>query len=375
MATTIISSPQLYTFTGNPLMWVFSSSQTAQPNFSFIVEVVLNGVVIGTHEVFIENLSSAKIDVQTIVDSYVSYLEQTIDETTIAVAQTLPTLLLNIKEKYGTTPIIQSTLATSTIYLMKGSLELQEFYNWDYNDYTIASDKKKFLTANPLLTDFGTFGIIFDYPAGALIYRLYVTDSNGILKITTPPLGRLMFFNINNATLTAMGYTIAQIAASTLYTYQVYSTSVADFVSEKRTINLLKCSNFTNTLTYINRYSIPEQFVFRQHERYKYKTDASTFEKRIGGWVGSDYILNPLNSGLQPIETTRDGSVELFSEILPNELASYLLTEINTTPYAVLNGQMVFVPTDSFETRNVNDDPTQISIKGKLANGYKSNRV
>lgn len=375
MATTIVSSPQLYTFSGNIMQWVFSSNQTAQPNFSFIINVFYNGVVIATHEVFIENLTSAKIDIQTIIDSYISYNEQTIDETDIDVAQVLSKAKIDIKEKYGATPIIQSTLSSSTIYVMKGSLPLADFYSWDYNDYTIGATSSKFLTANPLLTDYGTFGIFLNNPSGALDYDIVVVDSNGNIHTKTLPNARLLFLNINNTTLLGIGFSQPQIDASKYFSFQISNNVLLTYVSEMRTIYLTKCYQFANKLTYINRFSIPEQFVFKQHERYKYNSEASTYEKRIGGWVGSDFILNPLNSGVRPIQTVREGSIELYSEKLPNNLASYLLTEINTTPYAVLNDSMVLVPSGGFELRNINDDVTQIVVSGKLANGHKSNRV
>jgi len=39
MAVTIYDEPQLIAPAGNPLVFTFSSDQTAQPNFSFVVEL------------------------------------------------------------------------------------------------------------------------------------------------------------------------------------------------------------------------------------------------------------------------------------------------------------------------------------------------
>jgi hypothetical protein len=375
MATTIQSSPQLYTFSGNNLIWVFSSNQTAQPNFSFIVEVVLNSVVIGTHEVFLEQNNYAKIDVQTIVDSAISYDDQTIDETIGGVIQTPPNLYLNVKEKYGSPATIQSTTATSTIYLLKGTLPFEDFVNYDYTDFKVGTTSKRFLTDSPLLTDFGTFGILIDDPSAILDTKLVVTINGVNRDITYSNGSRLIFFNINNTTLLAAGFTQPQIDADSRISFYVKNVDSGFNISETKTIYRVECSNFINKLTFINRYSIPEQFVFRQHERYSYNATATSYEKRQGTWVGNAFVLSPLNSGFKPIQTIRTGTLELFTEIIPTELAAYLLTEINSSPYIVLNNTSLFIAAQSFEIPNENDDVKQISVRGKLANSYKSNRI
>jgi hypothetical protein len=375
MATTIQSSPQLYTFSGNNLIWVFSSNQTAQPNFSFIVEVVLNSVVIGTHEVFLEQNNYAKIDVQTIVDSAISYDDQTIDETIGGVIQTTPNLYLNVKEKYGSPATIQSTTATSTIYLLKGALPFENFVNYDYTDFKVGTTAKRFLTDSPLLTDFGTFGILIDDPSAILDTKLVVTINGVNRDITYSNGSRLIFFNINNTTLLAAGFTQPQIDADSRISFYVKNVDSGFNISETKTIYRVECSNFINKLTFINRYSIPEQFVFRQHERYIYNATATSYEKRQGTWVGNAFVLSPLNSGFKPIQTIRTGTLELFTEIIPTELAAYLLTEINSSPYIVLNDTSIFIAAQGFEIPNENDDVKQISVRGKLANSYKSNRI
>jgi hypothetical protein len=52
MAVTIYDEPQLIAPAGNPLVFTFSSNQTAQDNFSFIVELYINSSLHSTHQVF-----------------------------------------------------------------------------------------------------------------------------------------------------------------------------------------------------------------------------------------------------------------------------------------------------------------------------------
>ncbi len=67
MAVTISQFPADYTFSDNPLTFVFSSTQTAQANFSFIVETYFNAALVSVDRVFPEVSGYAHIDVSPIV--------------------------------------------------------------------------------------------------------------------------------------------------------------------------------------------------------------------------------------------------------------------------------------------------------------------
>jgi len=382
MATTVSSSPQEISPSGNNLIWVFSSSQSVQPNFSFIVEVVLNGTIIGTHQVFLENLNFAKFNAQVIIDAALSYKSQIINETLITVLQQLSKVHLNIKEKYGTTPIVQSTISTTDIYCYKGSLSLSEFVGYDFNNFVAANTSKRFLTEAKKINNYGTFGIFFKAPPSTVIYYLNVRDDKGTFYSTPIFTGNtndvLMFVNINNTTLLGLGAPQFQIDIANFYDIWISDKFPIPEVIVSETLRVFKenkCKNFQNKLTFINRYSIPEQFVFTQHERKSFNASSSSYEKRQGEWVGNDFIVNTINSGLSPIQTTRDGTIELFSEILSPKNAAYLLEEINSSPLIVLNDNMLFIVASSFEIPNINDDAKQIIVKGKISNTYVSNRI
>ncbi len=55
MSVIIETTPQDYTPSDNPVVWTFSSNQTFQPNFAFIVEVYINGTLAKEELVFLEN--------------------------------------------------------------------------------------------------------------------------------------------------------------------------------------------------------------------------------------------------------------------------------------------------------------------------------
>ncbi len=69
MAVTIYDEPQLISPAGNPLVFTFSSDQTAQPNFSFVVELYIDSTLRLTQEVFRQFNTLGRIDVSEAVQS------------------------------------------------------------------------------------------------------------------------------------------------------------------------------------------------------------------------------------------------------------------------------------------------------------------
>jgi hypothetical protein len=67
MAITLYDQPQLIAPAGNPLVFTFSSDETAQPNFSFIVQVYINGSLRLTQEVYRQFNTLGRIDVSEAV--------------------------------------------------------------------------------------------------------------------------------------------------------------------------------------------------------------------------------------------------------------------------------------------------------------------
>ncbi len=54
MAITIVNEPSPFWPICNDVEWVFKSDETAQPNFSFTIELYIEGALHSTHEVYPE---------------------------------------------------------------------------------------------------------------------------------------------------------------------------------------------------------------------------------------------------------------------------------------------------------------------------------
>jgi hypothetical protein len=149
MAITIYDEPQLIAPAGNPLVFTFSSDQTAQPNFSFIVEVYIDGQLRLTQEVFRQFNTLGRIDVCEAVQSVVANAEIT---TAIEYNATnsMVEYYIKVYEKYGSTPTIQDDDTSATLLAFNGALEYREWVNFNYDDYDPwQTNYAKFLTYFP----------------------------------------------------------------------------------------------------------------------------------------------------------------------------------------------------------------------------------
>ena len=154
MAITLHSEPQFFQPACNPYIWVFSSNQTAQPNFSFIVELYVDFVLVSTHQVFNESGSYAKFDASGDLRCLLTSEMVTTGALLTYYDPALAFVNIKIYEKYGTPPTIQPGFVTGTVNrAWNASLRHPDFINYDHLDYMVSR-----LNANSgnilFLTDF-----------------------------------------------------------------------------------------------------------------------------------------------------------------------------------------------------------------------------
>ena len=134
MAITLYDEPQLIAPAGNPLVFTFSSDQTAQPNFSFIVEVYIDGQLRLTQEVFRQFNTLGRIDVSEAVQSTIRNIIPTTNIENDA-STSMVTYAIIVYEKYGTTPTIQASDTSTTLKAFNAALEYPQWRVWDDADY------------------------------------------------------------------------------------------------------------------------------------------------------------------------------------------------------------------------------------------------
>jgi hypothetical protein len=124
MAITFHQQPATYSPSDNPLVFVFSSNQTAQPNFFFRIRTKYNGNQVSVDDVFPQVGSRAMFDASNIMKQLAIQPEL---KNQVFWSRNLERLNIEVIEFYGTTPVAQASLESDTIRFWKSSVSEYRF--------------------------------------------------------------------------------------------------------------------------------------------------------------------------------------------------------------------------------------------------------
>lgn len=149
MSVTIHQTPESYTPSDNPIVWTFSSNQTAQPNFAYAVKVFVNDTQVATDLVFPTNGIYARYDASTIVAQHCS--PPLITGALVSDANNYCTVRITVVERYGAPPADGANAAASNIVAWKARMLDEDFIDWNPADYIFGTNAK-WLTNYPINT-------------------------------------------------------------------------------------------------------------------------------------------------------------------------------------------------------------------------------
>jgi hypothetical protein len=124
MAITYHQQPSTYSPSDNPLVFVFSSNQTSQPNFFFRVRTKYNGNVVSVDDVFPQVGTRAMFDASHVMKQLAI---QPALKNQVFWSRNLERLNIEVFEHYGNPPTEQSSEPSNTILIWKSSVSEYRF--------------------------------------------------------------------------------------------------------------------------------------------------------------------------------------------------------------------------------------------------------
>lgn len=346
MAITIYDEPQLIAPDGNPLVFTFSSDQTAQPNFSFIVEVYIDGQLRLTQEVFRQFNTLGRIDVCEAVQSVVANPEIT---TAIEYNATnsMVEYYIKVYEKYGSTPTIQDDDTSATLLAFNGALEYREWVNFNYDDYDPwQTNFAKFLTYFPrskraLCGMEENFYLGYFEQTGAqtatLVVNLFDISGNNI-AFGSYNITESEFVILNVGPQVIIDNTaITQVDFDDCYYYTVY-VELTDIATETFTIYMdLDCKRYdTYRLHWLNKLGSFDSFTFSLVSTEAANVQSYGYQRDPGVWDGTSYTY-PLYAG-QAINfaKTKTETLTLNSDWINQDIQQWLVKSLYDSPLVYL---------------------------------------
>ena len=346
MAVTIYDEPQLISPAGNPLVFTFSSNQTAQVNFSFVVEVYIDGLLRITQEVFRQFNTLGRIDVSEAVQSTLSNIRITTDIEYDATDSMVEYYII-VYEKYGATPTIQASDTSTTVKAFNGSIEYADFVSWDYSDY------------DPWQVNYSKFLTYFPRNKRALCgleenFYLGYFEQTGV-EVATLVVNIVDINNNNTAfaalTLTSTEFNILNVGPQVLidntslvaadfddcYYYTVY-VELTDKATETFRIYLdSDCKRYeTYRLHWLNKLGSFDSFTFGLVSTESATVQSFGYQRDPGVWDGTSYTY-PLYAG-QKIDFAKTKSEQLVlnSDWINQDVQQWLVKSLYDSPLVYL---------------------------------------
>ena len=347
MAITIHDQPQLIAPASNPLVFTFSSDETAQDNFSFIVEVFVDSTMILTQQVFRQFNALSRIDVSGAIETYI---RNTIPTTNLELDATdsMVTYAIIVYEKYGDPAIIQASATSTTLKAFNGSLEYEDWINFDYAIYDPNQTQDAFfLTFFPLTSkrlvgmDENFYLAFFEQTAVASCdLNIELLDISGTTIATDfITLTATDFYILNVGPQVIIDNTsITQIDFDTCYRY-VISVSVqgVSFVGPINIYMDLACQRYEPyRLHWLNKLGCWDSFTFGLVSTNTSTLDSFDYERDPGVWSGNSYTY-PLYSGQKINYTKRKNKqLSLNSDFITEDVQNWLVTSLYDSPVVYL---------------------------------------
>lgn len=347
MAVTIYNQPQAIAPAGNPLVFTFSSDQTAQDNFSFIVELYIDSSLVLTQQVFRQFNALSRIDVSQAVEAYI---RNSVPTTSLELNATdsMVTYAIIVYEKYGNPPITQASATSTTLKAFNGALEYAEWINFDYSIYDPNQTQDAvFLTYFPT-TSRALCGMQENFYLGyfeqsgvvPVLLNVFLLDIQGntiasdSLSITSSD------FNILNVgpQVIIANSSITQIDFDDCFKYEVaIDVSGVSFVGPFTIYMDTDCKRYeTYRLHWLNKLGCWDSFTFALVSTQSATVDSFAYQRDPGVWSGNSYTY-PLYSGQKVnYAKTKDKQLVLNSDWISQEVQNWLVESLFDSPLVYL---------------------------------------
>lgn len=324
MAVTIHQQPQNWSTSDNPLTYVFSSNQTAQAKFSFIVETYFNGGLVDRRKVFPEVSTKAHWDCSEVISQRLTAPK--LSTNTFTEAFTSGSIYVKIIENYGIVPENEAQLDSETTKVFKGCLPLSIWEGTDFTNYPL----QKWLSDIPsselcVLPNQNVFLSMITNGQ----YEVFVEtfDSSGI-SIQNSSLQdvagkEIVQLNLNTQNLIDdFGLTMINVA---YFTVQI---NTSDVVTVKY---IQEFCNQPNYVVWVNKYGAFDQYPILHNESKGGKIKEYSYNRQYGYWFQGSFVYDSTVSGDQNYFKTETQEGTLVTDYL-TEIVQNWLTEIYLSP-------------------------------------------
>lgn len=391
MAITINQSPQEFTMSDNDLVWVWTSNQFTQPNFVFEVDLVVDGNIIATDQIFPRSGGTAMINYKELV---APLFNDPIINTDIGTQadlmqsmQVRKSVNIVIREIYGTTPTVEDTETSAIIDVWKASLSDLGFIDYDSDDYAdISGDDAKFLTNFPRNEKYWidiekSNYLCFFLPSNETVgMRIRAFDASGTLLDSFSynfgsKVKDVYILNVSPKELTAVNFTDAvyydvAILIGTAPITNPYETFI--YWINRPCVK-------DRTVYFINKLGGVDSWIFNKRKTSDRTFNRELYERDLGRLFGTSYVYDKFNSRMVNHFNVSENEITLATDWTNQEVLTWIVREMLESTLVWMEDEndtkiaMHVTTASEEEPQEKYEELSQLVIN--LASGFKSQSV
>lgn len=339
MAVTIHQTPESYTPSDNPIIWTFSSNQTAQPNFVYAIKVFINNTQVATDLVFPTNGIYGYYDASTIAAQYCQI--PTISSDLVVDANNYCLVKITVVERYGDPVADGANAAASNVTAWKARMLDDDFADWDSSDYVFGTNAK-WLTNYPYTVESPKVRatdeqirvmFINNLNNVTLAFKLYDADDNLIASGAygfSSSAFRILIVNATPSVIVAEAIGIQQtdFDAAAYYTIE----DAADLVAYRIDIDTSMVYPYYKRLHYLSQWGTIESWSFGLISRKSGSVESHSMRKGFGEWSGNQIVFSKERGRDVDYAKTIERKMVCVSDWLTEAQQNYLALNLYGSP-------------------------------------------
>jgi hypothetical protein len=354
MAITIHANPKDFAPVYNKMEYLIESTNSAEPNFAYLVDIYINGSGTKTVRLRVPVRPSdnyGKVDIHRVLESALTSNvgSPTGVAGTYSAANSSLSYIVKFGEEYGTTVVQYPDLTVdSSRKAFNASLEKRPFINWDVTEYELDGITKKFLTNMPdnnkvsinshgwlyyienvspstTITHFNING--YD-ASGNFLYATEIdaTASSGDIQFV--PSSPASLNNIDNANILVGSQPIIN---SNIASYNIQARGVGLY-SETRTFVIEEsCKYNSNTLIFQNNLGAFDSFTFYLGDMSTTDIERKDMKVNVDTVVSNDIVYSMNEREKVTYYTKKSETIKLMSDWITEAESNWLL-ELMSSP-------------------------------------------
>ena len=355
MAITINATPKDYAPVYNKMEYLLTSTNFAQTNFSYLVDIYINGAVTKTARLRIPKRPSddkGLVDIHRILEATLTF--DVGDTASILgnndASNSSLTYIVKFGEEYGTTVTQYPDLTVdSTRYAINASLERQEFIDWNIADYLPISPSSKFLTNAPLSQNLSIddHGWLYHRASGVLTkYTVTTYNSLGVIgtwSLDTPATATIQYVASAPVSLNLIDNSDLLVGTQPIITtdteyYTITGAGTGTPIETRTFVIKEPCKFNSNRLIFQNKLGGFDGYTFYNGDSSTYNIERKTMKVNVDNVSGTSIVYSMSDRDKVQYYTKTTETIKLMSDWLSEAEDAWLLELIESPVIYLQNG-------------------------------------